>query len=250
MRQATSLDCKRAAVHIAYRIRQDLARITDAPSLSVSAPLQTDVLSTLSPALLAMVPSEFDSLDHFFYLRLIFTLTSHPNWLPRLEEDGHINRCFDIMPDFSDKPPSSFFYLAGIFLRIEAASGKKSAIEEKSAAGEQSAPGEMSVPGQQSTLVITPSQWWDLTMMAWHVAGHSDGPDSDVLDDSDGVEILEALIAHTKSYMPQNASPSDLEFLCNGLDAAILKMELRQPPPSKEIIDAMKDMSRLRSSAL
>lgn len=217
MRRATSLDCKRTAVHIAYRIRQDLAMITGTPSLTVPVPLQTDVLSKLSPALFTMVPSEFDSLDYFFYLRLIFALASRPKWLPRLEEDCHIKRCIDIIPVFCDQPPSSVFYLAGIFLRIEVASG--------------------------TGLVIKPSQWWDLTRMAWHVAGRrdrNDGSDS-VLDD--GIDILEALVTTTKSCMPKDASASDLESLRNGLGGAILKLESRQPLP-KDIIAQIKDLKR------
>ncbi|KAG2355549.1 hypothetical protein BDR07DRAFT_1425852, partial [Suillus spraguei] len=188
------LDCKRTAVHIAYRIRQDLAMITGTPSLTVPVPLQTDVLSKLSPALFTM-------------------------WLPRLEEDCHIKRCIDIIPVFCDQPPSSVFYLAGIFLRIEVASG--------------------------TGLVIKPSQWWDLTRMAWHVAGRrdrNDGSDS-VLDD--GIDILEALVTTTKSCMPKDASASDLESLRNGLGGAILKLESRQPPP-KEIMAKIKDLKDMR----
>ncbi|KAG2078668.1 hypothetical protein BDR04DRAFT_1147363 [Suillus decipiens] len=101
MHRVTNLDLpvdyKRAAIHIAYRMRQDLAMVTGTPSLSVPVPLQTEVLSELSPALLTIVQFKFDPLDCFFYSRLIFTLASRPKWVPRLEEDGHINRCFDII---------------------------------------------------------------------------------------------------------------------------------------------------------
>ncbi|KAG2355541.1 hypothetical protein BDR07DRAFT_1425797 [Suillus spraguei] len=96
------LDCKRTAVHIAYRIRQDLAMITGTPSLTVPVPLQTDVLSKLSPALFTMVSIRIRFPRLFFYLRLIFALAS--------QKIGHIKRCI-IIPVFCDQPPSSFFYL-------------------------------------------------------------------------------------------------------------------------------------------
>jgi hypothetical protein len=212
-------DSKRVALHIAYRIRRDLAMITGTPSLSVPVLLQNQVLSTLSPVLLTIVPPQFDADDDFYYLRLIYTLASHPNWLPRLTEDGHIRRCIEITPVFHDQPPSSFFYLAGIFLRIQ-------------------------VAAPAPTPTITTQQWWDLTRMAWHVAGRqdNDASDSDALDD--GVDILEALITTTKSCMPSDASKSDLEFLRIGLGRTISKLELRQSPLPKRILLALKDLKR------
>ncbi|KAG2067637.1 hypothetical protein BDR04DRAFT_1158869 [Suillus decipiens] len=192
----------------------NLAMITDTPSLDVPVSLWT----MLSQALLTMVPSEFDPLDDFYFC-LIFTLASCPIWLPHLVKDGHIRRCIDIIPVFCDQPPSSFFYLCGIFLHTQV------------------------TYGQQSTLLITPSQWWDLTRMAWHVTGHWDhnnSSDSDVLDDSDCVDILEALVTTMKSHIPQDISKNDLEFLHGGLGDTICKLEV-QDVPSKAIIDAIID---------
>lgn len=225
----TRPESKRVALHIAYRIRRDLAMITGTPNLSVPVFLQNEVLSVISPALFTIVPPQFDNHDDFYYLRLIFTLASHPNWLPRLDEDRHIERCIRIIPVFCDDPPTSFFYLAGIFLRIQVAY-RKQALPR--------------------SLVIARQQWWNLTRMAWHVAGrqYNNGSDSDVLDD--GIDILEALVAITRSNMPPDASDSDLEFLRNGLGGAMSKLESRESPPSnlKEILSAMKGLKRLKSS--
>lgn len=216
-------ESKRVALHIAYRIRRDLATITGTPCLSVPVPLQNEVLSKLSPALLTIAPPQFDANDDFYYLRLIFTLASGPNWLPRLDEDCHIARCIGIIPVFCDQPPPSFFYLVGIFLRIQVAYNQQA------------------VP---QFLAISRQQWWDMTRMAWHVAGRQDkdGSDSDVLDD--GIDILEALVTATKLHMPPNASTSDLEFLRNGLGSVISKLESRQSPPPKRVLLAMKDLKR------
>lgn len=217
------------ALRIAYRIRQDLAMITGTPNLIVPVPLQNEVLSTLSPALFTIAPSQFDNHNDFYYLRLIFALASHPNWLPRLDEDRHIERCITIIPVFRADPPPSFFYLAGIFVRIQVAYEKQALPR---------------------SLTIARQQWWNLMRMAWHVAGrqYNDGSDSDVLDD--GIDILQDLVAITKSKMPPNTSNSDLEFLRNGLGGAISKLESRESPPSnlKEILSAMKDLKRLESS--
>jgi len=158
-------DFKCVALRNAYRIRRNLVTITGTPSPSVAVPSQNKTFSKLLPALLTMVLSKSDRDHSFYYAGLIFTLARHLNWLPDLDQDRHIKKCIKIIPDFYDQPPSSFFYLAGIFLRAY---------------------------GQPVIRDIMTQQWWNITRMAWHAAGrqNNDGFDVDVLDD--GVDILEA----------------------------------------------------------
>ncbi|KAG1751841.1 hypothetical protein EDB19DRAFT_1673979 [Suillus lakei] len=213
---------------------------------AVDAPSQETDLSKLSPALLTIDWLNGD--DVFCYLRLIFALASHPNWHLRLDKHGHIARCIGKIPDIwdQDHPPSYSFYLSAFFLRIQVARQERAAP-------------------QLGT--ITSKQWWDLTRMAWHVASrtsdqyyplhdqtsnnydqYSHNYDSDVLDD--GIEILEALVAATKMHIPQRASRSELEFLCEGLGGTVNRLKWRTADESiLSAVRELKDVVDLRLNA-
>lgn len=219
--QDTLPDFKRVALRNAYRIRGDLATATGTPSPSFLVSLQKEAFSKLSPTLLTTVQSKSGPDYDFYSLGLIFTLANHANWLSYLDQDHYIERFIEMIPDFCDRPPSSWFYLVGIFLRAS---------------------------GQSAVKAITTQQWWDMTRMAWSIAGRqdNDGFDSDVLDDN--IDILEALITATENHMPSDASKGDLEFLRKGISDAITKLESRQTPPPKIILTAMKDLKKTRAS--
>lgn len=199
---------RRAALRIACSARQDLAMVATA-----SVDVQNNVLSVLSPALLTVVqPNRFEADHDFYYLSLIFALAKRSNLLPRLLEDNHIARCIRIIPEFHDQPPPCLFYLAGVFLRIRSLHLQQADAELDK---------------------ITNKQWWDLTRMAWHVAGcpydqYRNRYASDVLDD--GTEILGDLAKGTTTYMHMlpDASRCELGFLRKGLGDTINRLESRQ----------------------
>lgn len=199
---------RRAALRIACSARQDLAMVATA-----SVDVQNNVLSVLSPALLTVAqPNRFEADHDFDYLSLIFALAKRSNLLPRLLEDNHIARCIRIIPEFHDHPPPCLFYLAGIFLRIRSLHLQQADAELDK---------------------ITNKQWWDLTRMAWHVAGcpydqYRNRYASDVLDD--GTEILGDLAKGTTTYMHMlpDASRCELGFLRKGLGDTINRLESRQ----------------------
>jgi hypothetical protein len=180
---------------------------------TASVDVQNNVLSVLSPALLTVAqPNRFEADHDFDYLSLIFALAKRSNWLPRLLEDNHIARCIRIIPEFHDHPPPCLFYLAGIFLRIRSLHLQQADAELDK---------------------ITNKQWWDLTRMAWHVAGcpydqYRNRYASDVLDD--GTEILGDLAKGTTTYMHMlpDASRCELGFLRKGLGDTINRLESRQ----------------------
>ncbi|KAG0691585.1 hypothetical protein DFH29DRAFT_1074445 [Suillus ampliporus] len=109
-----SLQLRRAALRVACGVIQDL------PMIAADGELR-DIFSELSRALLTVVHPDHIDADHdIYYLRLIYALASSPAaWLRRLDEDGHIRKSIKIIPEFHDRPPSSLFYLTGIFLRIQ-----------------------------------------------------------------------------------------------------------------------------------
>ncbi|KAG0698560.1 hypothetical protein DFH29DRAFT_1081735 [Suillus ampliporus] len=207
-----------AALRAACGVTQDL------PMIAADGELR-DIVSELSRALLTVVhPHHIDADYDIYYLRLIFVLAGSPAWLRRSDEDVHIKRCIRIIPEFHDRPPPSFFYLAGIFLRIKVAHSGRPAPQLATIDGEE---------------------WWDLTRMAWHVAGRPndqehDRPDCDVLDD--GIDIVKALVTVTEMFMPQDAPTNELEFLRDGLGDTLKKLGSQQSPVDESIVSAVRGL--------
>lgn len=180
-------DSKRVALRRACRLRHDLAKIEDE---GVDPNIRNMVLSKLYPALRNVVRADwFDRND---YLRLIFVLASSPAWLPRLSNNGHITWCINIIPELQKSPDPYSFYPAGILLRIQL-------LHQEQAAPQLSA--------------ITSDEWWKMMKMAWHAARYDYPP---VL--ADIVEIFEALVRGTETYMPYDKS--ELQYFLGDLDRA------------------------------
>lgn len=211
------------ALRIACAIRQDLATIF---ADGIDTSLRDVVISEFFPTLLTTAfPDRFDADGGFYYLRLVFCLASRSNWLRRLNEDGHIQKCISIIPDFCDQPSPFLFYLAGFFLRIQVAHREQAAPELGA---------------------IKSNQWWDLTRMAWCIASRpydQSHNDYDVLDD--GIEILGALVASTRMHMPQDTPRSELRFLRTWLSSTLKRLESREVQPDESILFEVKGLKDL-----
>lgn len=213
------------ALRIACDIRPDLAMIF---ADGVDASLRDVVLHEFFPTLLTTVfPDRFDVDGGFHYLRLVFCLAGHSSWRRHLNDNGHTQKCISIIPNFCDQPPPFLFYLAGFFLRIQVAHREQAAPELNA---------------------ITSKQWWDLMRMTWCVAScpyNRSHNDYDVLDDC--IEILGALVMHTRMHMPQDTSQSELRSLRMWLNGTLKRLESREVQPDESILleaKGLKDLIR------
>ncbi|KAG0692537.1 hypothetical protein DFH29DRAFT_1008500 [Suillus ampliporus] len=177
----------------------------DLPMIAADGELR-DIVSELSRALLTVVhPHHIDADYDIYYLRLIFVLA-----------ESFPNFMIDLLlPSFTSPEYS---------LRIKVAHSGRPAPQLATIDGEE---------------------WWDLTRMAWHVAGRPndqehDRPDCDVLDD--GIDIVKALVTVTEMFMPQDAPTNELEFLRDGLGDTLKKLGSQQSPVDESIVSAVRGL--------
>jgi hypothetical protein len=200
---ASQSQLRDTALRLACDLRKDLAMIS---ADGVRQQLRDKVLSQLFLNFPTTVPPHDSDCDGYFYLlRLVSCLASHSSWFRFLDENGDIERYIRIIPEFREDPPRYVFYLATLFLRIQAAHPKQAANQLEK---------------------ITSKKWWDLMRMAWQVTSCDKTQDEcDVLDDD--TETLGALVTGTSMHM-LNASKSELQVLRGWLSSTFKKLESRK----------------------
>lgn len=210
---ASQSQLRSTALRLACDLRKDLATIS---ADGVHKQLRDRVLSQLSQLFLnfpnAVSPHDSDCDGYFYLLRLVSCLASHSSWFRFLDENGDIERYIGIIPEFREDPPRYVFYLATLFLRIQAAHPKQAADQLKK---------------------ITSTQWWDLMRMAWRVISRDKTQgECDVLDDD--TETLGALVTGTRMHMPH--ALDELRPLRGWLSSTFKKLESRQSHPDETIL--------------